>query len=128
MNFKCPPPPPHQPSPLHPHYQPHTRGHVVGHCRRRKLSVLFIHRNSCISFICKQLHFIHATAAFLFIQTAVNTYHVTWKTLLHSPASQPIQIPVLLNCSSSHNRHVCMGNEWNWNACFHVLLTLPPMH
>ena len=36
-----------------------------------------------------------------------HTYHVTWKKLLHIPASHPIHTPVLLNPSSSHSWQAC---------------------
>lgn len=33
----------------------------------------------------------------------LEAYHVTWKKVLHIPASQPIQTPVLLSQGSEHN-------------------------
>ena len=36
-----------------------------------------------------------------------HTHHVTWKKLLHIPASHPIHTPVLLNPSSSHSWQAC---------------------
>ena len=85
------------------HRPPRRVSRAAGHCREKEETetiVLGTHAHGCT-------HHTHTSHTHHTHTHHTHTHHVTWKKLLHIPASHPIHTPVLLNPSSSHSWQAC---------------------
>ena len=89
---------------------------LLGTARRRKSYSAGVHTHARTHTHTRTRTHAHARArtharTHTHTHTHTHSYHVTWKKLLHIPASHPIHTPVLLNPSSSHSWHACGRRE-----------------